>query len=1068
MSTNVTLNGTSYTIPAVGEGSWGTNVTNYLVALASGVLQKAGGSFTLTADVDFGATYGLKSAYFSSRSTPATAGIMRLGNDENVSWRNAANSANLDLTVNSSDVLEFNGNPLNTLALGAANTVLNVNAGGTASEYDLLVNLNVDAAAAIDYSKLAAMTSANILIGSGSNVATVTAVSGDVSLSNAGVVAIASDVIIDADVNSAAAIAYSKLAALTAANILVGNGSNVATSVTMSGDVSLDNAGVAAIGSEVIVNADVSTSAAIAYSKLATLTAANILVGNGSNVATSVTMSGDVTLDNAGVATIAANAIGDSEIVAGADIARLKLAAGTADHVLINDGSGEFSSEATLGKSRGGAGADMTNVTFPSGTKTIATLEDAQTFTAIKSFDTELQLKEISTPSNPNTGYQGLYPKSDGKFYHLDDAGIEQELGSGGGGGGFNLIENQDGGSALDKTATNDVQDWIDSSTGVVGVSTTTGSEIPLDPSKGTAIKFTLATGTGHYTRVRFTMPESLKNHKLGLSWVQLVSSYVTDTANVEIWTDTSADYTGTAAEIALSGDDSSGDSFIPNLNGVYQGNTFDTNDSDYYEMRIVNAGGTAGFISLNEISIGFGKVTSGAIVGPDTVFTAVWEGSSSTTSVAESDANCRWKRNGDVMEVTFGVAASGDWTGSGDLTLEVPDGKTIDTTRVRDSGVSGLGYGQMYDSSANVWIDVIPAYNSGIGSNNIRFSKSASATDSQGTLAITDVDSSDQLSGTIIIPIAEWAGSGTLYAGSNDVEYYSYFDSSAITANTGYADQSKVSRSPSGAQFANIATSAVDQYTYYGITIPELQETDTMVLQVIQNSGAWVDFVGDPTITLYTRNDLTQYGITAYTTSSTNIRIIFGNAGRRNRGAFNAVGDDYTGIDVTDNYRWRIKITRGGNTVGFGNATAEHSGLTKMDSGATTNDVGEYQEYTLATTWTWDGSGSSSSSKNILVTRVGRVVTLLVPPTSPVTGTSSQFLTTDTALPDWAKPTTSNQSSTALVYNNGAAVSSPSGLFQVKSDGKIRLLRDVVATTFTNSAAAGFTDVYVITYVVD
>ena len=46
--------------------------------------------------------------------------------------------------------------------------------------------------------------------------------------------------------------------------------------------------GVAAITADVIVNADVKTDAAIAYSKLATLADGNILVGNGSGVPTSV------------------------------------------------------------------------------------------------------------------------------------------------------------------------------------------------------------------------------------------------------------------------------------------------------------------------------------------------------------------------------------------------------------------------------------------------------------------------------------------------------------------------------------------------------------------------------------------------------------------------------------------------------------------------------------------------------------------------------------------------------------------------------------------------------------
>lgn len=57
---------------------------------------------------------------------------------------------------------------------------------------------------------------------------------------------------------------------------------------------------------------------------LPTLTSANIWVGNGSNAATAVTMSGDATLSNAGVLTIGASAIGSAEIsdgtIAAADL----------------------------------------------------------------------------------------------------------------------------------------------------------------------------------------------------------------------------------------------------------------------------------------------------------------------------------------------------------------------------------------------------------------------------------------------------------------------------------------------------------------------------------------------------------------------------------------------------------------------------------------------------------------------------------------------------------------------------------------------------------------------------
>jgi hypothetical protein len=78
--------------------------------------------------------------------------------------------------------------------------------------------------------------------------------------------------IVDADVNASAAIAYSKLATLTSGNIVLGSSANVATSTAVTGDVTISNLGVTAIASGVIVNDDINASAAIAGSKIVAAT----------------------------------------------------------------------------------------------------------------------------------------------------------------------------------------------------------------------------------------------------------------------------------------------------------------------------------------------------------------------------------------------------------------------------------------------------------------------------------------------------------------------------------------------------------------------------------------------------------------------------------------------------------------------------------------------------------------------------------------------------------------------------------------------------------------------------
>lgn len=141
--------------------------------------------------------------------------------------------------------LDIAGNALEVKAGGITNTQVSASAGIVYSKLSLtnsIVNADINSAAGIVYSKL--------------------------SLSNS---------IVNADINASAAIAYSKL--------------------NLTGS---------------IVNADIASGAAIAFSKLAALTSAHILVGNGSNVATDVAVSGDVTLANTGAVTITSTALGSS------------------------------------------------------------------------------------------------------------------------------------------------------------------------------------------------------------------------------------------------------------------------------------------------------------------------------------------------------------------------------------------------------------------------------------------------------------------------------------------------------------------------------------------------------------------------------------------------------------------------------------------------------------------------------------------------------------------------------------------------------------------------------------
>lgn len=196
MSVPLTINGVTFSYPSQFDLNWGPTLTNWSTAVTNGMLQKAGGTFTLTSEVDFGASYGLKTLYYKSRETnPGSTGILRLGNaSTGIVWRNALNNGDLGLTVNSSNQLTFNGAPI------AASSSL---------------------------------TDSHIYVGNASNQPNDVAMTGDIAIDNAGVTSIGTGVIVDADVNASAAIALSKLASSTAYYWYVANAAGVLTPISI-------------------------------------------------------------------------------------------------------------------------------------------------------------------------------------------------------------------------------------------------------------------------------------------------------------------------------------------------------------------------------------------------------------------------------------------------------------------------------------------------------------------------------------------------------------------------------------------------------------------------------------------------------------------------------------------------------------------------------------------------------------------------------------------------------------------------------------------------------------------
>lgn len=245
----VVINGQNYNYPEVGDTDWGSIATLAFDAITKTTLQPvkdlndptAVNDFTLYNDIDFGPTHGLRVLFIQSRSNnPAASGVFRLAKDELVAWRNEDNDGDNTISFDSDGDLIVNGVKV-TL-------------------HGQIVNADIAAAAGIEESKLALDYSTDSLHTAIENHVTDTNNPHSVTKSQV----LTGDLIVNSDVDAAAAIEESKLnldystdslnTAITTHVSDTNNPHSVTKAQVLTGDL--------------IVNADVDASAAIAESKL--------------------------------------------------------------------------------------------------------------------------------------------------------------------------------------------------------------------------------------------------------------------------------------------------------------------------------------------------------------------------------------------------------------------------------------------------------------------------------------------------------------------------------------------------------------------------------------------------------------------------------------------------------------------------------------------------------------------------------------------------------------------------------------------------------------------------------
>jgi hypothetical protein len=284
-----------------------------------------------------------------------------------------------------------------------------------------------------------------------------------------------------------------------------------------------------------------------------------------------------------------------------------------------------------------------------------------------------------------------------------------------------------------------------------------------------------------------------------------------------------------------------------------------------------------------------------------------------------------KWRRVGSFMEGELQFRNGSGGAASGTLSIALPTGYTADTSAMSASGAdpfyvvgeatySGVTLASLYDRLGSV------VYYAGA----LKLIKS-------GTTAFTagaDFGASTWVSLKFRIPIAEWAGNGTVNLGQGaSVEYVAYEDTAATTAGTDYTTVAKYVRGANGAQLQNVNTATSDSDTSFLLTWQYPQQADDLIdLEYSDNAGAsWI-----PMSSYYPRNiqNLARFGARLDIVSATQVRVRFANRGASPEGAssFGTTSGTAWNTSASSNLRWRVKKAKASSPVGFGMAGTDGS----------------------------------------------------------------------------------------------------------------------------------------------
>lgn len=490
---------------------------------------------------------------------------------------------------------------------------------------------------------------------------------------------------------------------------------------------------------------------------------------------------------------------------------------------------------------------------------------------------------------------------------------------------------------------------WTNVGTGATGSTTTTAAELP-ELSVGTALKVTNGgSGSGYVESDFFQVDASDLGKLLGLTYNLETSSspaYAANDFQIQVWDATTSG--GTYAQNTTLN--------VANIPSSPTGGTmqlsFSQNPSrPFTRIRIVRVAGLANSWAS------FSSITVTSATGGQSAAISEWQSYTPTVGgYAASAVSGRYRRVGDSMQLRVLTTLSSFTSGS--FTITTPAGFTVNASAFPNNATNVMyGSASYFDFSLNVAYAGIPYL---AGANTISVYGPNQTAWAGGTVPVA-IGAGDTVSIEMTIPIAEWAGNGTVNLGAGaQVEYASNNGTWNGTDSTSFV------YGPAGVQMGGNLSSAVRKRVRFqypiqadDMLIVELSSDGTVWTPASNTSGSAASVYGGGYTTI--ASGITA-GISLERVNSTDVDVLFG----QYRDAITADGTSATNWGTI--YRWRVRKAKASAPVGFGRATDTDTGLMLR---------GRFQTKTLAANETMTATETNFSGltfNNLTVGRTYRV----------------------------------------------------------------------------------------------